>query len=116
MSDKVDWSGLPVALPSGALIPHISARRRTQVVDTVFEMLGGEQGLAAWAEKNKTDFYTKIWAKGMAKPISIETTNEDSLEGLLRALDGGEHAKVVSPDGDGGLAGVSVLDIIDQEG
>ncbi len=116
MSDKVDWLNLPVALPGGGLVPHLSGRRRMQIVDTVFEMIGGTDRFAAWAEKNPGEFYTKIYAKGMSKPISIETSNDDSLEGLLARLDGGEHAKVVSPDDAGGLSSADLLNIIDQEG
>lgn len=98
---KVNWNHLPVALPGGAMLPHLSARMRTQTVDTVFQMVGGTDRLAAWAGRpeNYGDFVTKVWAKGMAKPLSVELTDTDSLEGLLAKLDQGEHAKVVSPDG-----------------
>lgn len=101
MSEPIDWKHLPVALPGGGLLPHISGRLRTATVDAVFQMTGGVERLADWANKpeNYGEFVTKVWAKGMSKPISVETTSDDSLEGLLAALDQGEHAKVVSPDG-----------------
>lgn len=101
MSDRVDWKHLPVALPAGGMLPHISGRMRAATVDAVFQMMGGVERLADWAQKNPGEFYTKVWAKGMSKPISIEATIDGSLEDLLTQLDAGEHARVVSPDGDG---------------
>lgn len=82
------------------MLPHLSARMRTATVDTVFQMIGGPERLADWANKpeNYGDFVTKVWAKGMAKPIAVELTDSESLEGLLAKLDAGENAKVISPD------------------
>lgn len=100
MANDVEWKHLPVALPAGGMLPHISGRMRTATVDAVFVMIGGTERLADWASKNPTDFYTKIWGKGMSKPISVEVQDTDSLEGLLAALDSGEHAKVINPDGE----------------
>lgn len=93
------------------MLPHLSARMRTAVVDQVFVMTGGTERLADWATKNYGDFITKVWAKGMAKPISVEVQDSDSLEAMLTALDGGEHAKVINPDG----SDVTLEDIVARE-
>lgn len=100
MSEDHPWKHLPVALPSGGMLPHLSGRLRTATVDAVFIMMGGVERLADWANKNPTDFYTKVWAKGMSKPITVEVQDENSLEGLLAALDAGEHAKVINEEGE----------------
>lgn len=83
----------------GALLPHLSARRRTEVVDTVFNMVGGVERMADWANKpeNYGEFLTKVWAKGMAKPMHVELTQSESLEGLLDRL-ASENAKVINGD------------------
>ena len=97
--DRVQWSSLPVALPDGSLVPHLSARHRTLMVDAVFEGIGGYEGFAAWAgqPENRGDFY-KLWARGQAKATSIEHGVGDGVEGLLARLDAGESARVVSGD------------------
>lgn len=100
MANDVEWKHLPVALPGGGMLPHISGRMRTATVDAVFVMIGGTERLADWAAKNPGEFYTKIWGKGMSKPVTVEVQDTDSLESLLAALDNGEHAKVISPDGE----------------
>lgn len=120
MAGKVSWNHLPVALPGGAMLPHLSARQRTATVDAVFLMVGGAERLADWANKpeNYGEFVTKVWAKGMAKSVSAElTADAQSLEGLLAQLDAGEHAKVVSPDGRPAdpFAGVTIDELIAEE-
>lgn len=96
MANDIEWKHLPVASPEGALLVHASARLRTNIVDTVFLMIGGTERLADWATKNPTEFYTKLWGKGMAKPLAIEVSESGSLEDLLGELD---DAKVINPDG-----------------
>lgn len=99
MSNEVEWKHLPISLPNGGMLPHLSGRMRTAVVDAVFQMTGGTERLADWADKNYGEFITKVWAKGMSKPISVEVSEDGSLEDLLAALDGGEHAKIINEDG-----------------
>lgn len=96
MANDVEWKHLPIATPEGALLVHASARLRTSIVDTVFQMIGGPERLAAWADRNPGEFYTKVWAKGMAKPLAIEVTDTGSLEDLIGDLD---KAKIINPDG-----------------
>lgn len=81
--------GLTV-LPSGALLPHMSARRRNEVVDTVFEMVGGVERMAHEVNRNPEtymDFITKVWAKGLPRVSSAEHTLGGGVEDLLDRLD-----------------------------
>lgn len=98
MAQDVEWKHLPMATPEGNLLVHASARLRTNIVDTVFQMIGGTERLADWAHKNPSDFYTKLWGKGMAKPLTLEVSETGSLEDLIGDLDG-SRAKVINPDG-----------------
>jgi hypothetical protein len=99
MQDKrVQWSALPVTMPDGQLMPHMSARARTAMVDAVFQGAGGFERMLAWVEKsdeNYGEFLTKIWAKGAAKVSSTELNVSGGVEDLLAKLDAGEHARVV---------------------
>lgn len=88
---------LPTSLPGGELMPHMSAKLRTSVVDAVFEATGGFERMADWANKpdNYGEFITKVWAKGVAKPVSHELTMSDGVESLLDKLDQEERAKTI---------------------
>lgn len=97
---KISWGNLPASMPDGDLTPHMSARMRMGFVDTVFVMTGGVDRLAAWAnkEENYGDFITKVWAKGMSKPQSVEVGLTDGVEALLEELDHAEAAKTIDAD------------------
>lgn len=98
---KINWSGLPVAMPGGTLLPHMSARHRTQVFDTAFEMLGGVDRLVAWAEASDENYgdFLKLFARGQAKATTTElTAGSVSVEELLAQLDAGASAKVIGED------------------
>lgn len=94
------WT-LPEGLPGGDLIPMMSARRRTELVDALFEASGGFQRALAWIDKsddNYGEFFIKVWAKGAIRPTQIEDHRASDIEELLARLDAGEHAKVVNPE------------------
>jgi hypothetical protein len=88
MAEKIKWN-LPMALPGGELLPHMSARRRTEIVDTVFEGIGGVERLAAYASRNDENYgnFIKIWAKGQAKASSVEVHGSEGVENMLKRLD-----------------------------
>lgn len=99
----ITWGKLPLAMPGGEMVPHMSARARTQMVDALFEASGGFQKALDWIEKsdeNYGEFLTKIWAKGVAKATVVEHGLGDGVEALLAQLDGGAHARVISPQED----------------
>jgi hypothetical protein len=92
---KIKWN-LPMALPGGELLPHMSAKMRTQTVDAVFEGLGGHERLAAWAGKNDANyeaFVTKLWGKGQAKSSQVELGASEGVEAMLKRLDERERRK-----------------------
>lgn len=84
----VKWN-LPLAMPGGEILPHIDARRRTEIMSQVFEDIGGPEGLSAWASKNddnRGDFY-KMWAKGAVRATNTEVHASEGIESLLKQLD-----------------------------
>lgn len=59
-----------------------------EVVQTVFELLGGAAGMAEWAKEHPTDFYTRIFPKLIPKQINAPSAVAGStLESYLRDLD-----------------------------
>ena len=96
---RIDWSALPVAMPDGQLLPHLSARLRTQTIDALFVGSGGFERALAWIEQSDDNYkeFFKIWAKGAAKSTSVELNAGQGVEDLLARLDAGDHAKVISP-------------------
>lgn len=89
---------LPTSLPGGSLLPHMSAKLRTQTIDTLFELAGGHERALAWIEKSDDNFaeFFKIWAKGAVRSTNVELGVSDSLEALLDKLDAAENAKTIN--------------------
>lgn len=88
-------SKVPITLPGGALMPHLSARRRHEVCDTVFEMLGGTERLHHEANRDRESYweFMKLWQKGLPRAVATEhSANTDSMEKLLDRLDERERA------------------------
>jgi hypothetical protein len=88
---------LPIALPGGEMMPHMSARMRTRTIDALFEASGGFDRALAWIEhsnENFGEFFTKVWAKGAAKPMSVEHTASEGVEALLEKLDQAERQTI----------------------
>lgn len=79
------------------MMPFMSARLRTQVIDALFEASGGFERALAWIDKDDANYgeFFKIYAKGAIRPTQIEHTASESLEDALAKLDAGEHARVV---------------------
>lgn len=99
---KITFPGLPSISPAGEMLPHLSARRRMEVMDMVFEQIGGVEGFAAWADRDddhRSEFY-KMWSRGAMRSTNVEVSSALSPEDIIARLDAGEHAKVISPDGD----------------
>lgn len=55
-------------------------------VVAAFQMIGGIEKFAEWADDNPTEFYTKMFGKTIGR--EIETKSTDSVEELLKVLDG----------------------------
>ncbi len=103
------WASLPEVMPTGDLLPHMSARARRATIDAVMYNLGGEERITEWARSNDSNFevFFKTWAKGEAKPETRGNVPQDGIETILARLDAGEAAQVVN----GNLAGVDVDDV-----
>lgn len=91
---------MPLTLPGGALMPHMSARRRHEVCDIVFEMLGGVERLASVVGKNDEnymEFMTKLWGKGLPRAVATEhSVDNEGIEAALRKLDAAANAQVIN--------------------
>lgn len=74
---------------AGTLAPHIGKYARQKVLG-VFEMIGGEEAMAEWADRNKSDFYTKLFPKIIGK--EVEHTASEGVESLLAKLDAAEQS------------------------
>lgn len=87
----------PIALPGGELLPHMSARRRHEICDTVFEMIGGVDRLAHEADRDQESYweFMKLWSKGLPRAVATEHSVSDGVETLLDKLDQAERAKTI---------------------
>lgn len=94
---KRDWSHLPISMPGGTLMPHMSARMRTEQIDALYVGSGGFERAQAWINKNDDNYgeFFKIWAKGAVRSTNVLLEADDSVEAMLAKLDAGEHAKVI---------------------
>lgn len=52
-----------------------------------FERMGGPEELAVWATENKSDFYTKLFPKIIARESEVQHTR--SVDDIMDLLDGG---------------------------
>ncbi len=70
-------------------------------VIAAFEMMGGIETFAEWADENKSEFYTKLFGKTIGR--EMETKSSDSVEEYLKILDGEaeditDRVETVRPD------------------
>lgn len=95
-----DTPKFPLSLPGGQMMPHMSARRRHEIADTVFEMLGGVERLHHEANRDREsywDFMKTIWAKGLPRAVASEpTASNEQVEEMLKRLDQAENAQVIN--------------------
>lgn len=54
--------------------------------DLVFEMIGGAERMADWADKNPTEFF-KLYSKNIVKEVEQTTTITETLEQKLARLE-----------------------------
>jgi hypothetical protein len=63
-----------------------------------FEMIGGVERMADWADKNPTEFYTKIFTKTITKEVELNAS--EGIEDLLLRLDGHQRSREPAIDAD----------------
>lgn len=93
----------PMTMPGGDIMPHMSARNRTRMMDLVFEGSGGFDRLLAFAEKNDENYtvFFKEWAKGAVRSSNVEVGVSEGVENLLDRLDARDkaaNAQVINAD------------------
>jgi hypothetical protein len=78
---------LPATVSAGSdgavMVNH--GRYHRQAVATAFEMCGGIDRLADWADKNYGEFVTKLFPRLIPKEVEVGTSQ--GVEDLLRQLD-----------------------------
>lgn len=86
--------------PAGGLVPFMSARRRHEICDIVFENLGGTQRLEHEANRDHESYwkFMGLWAKGLPRAVSQQHTADAGVEDLLDRLDKATNAKVINGD------------------
>ncbi len=72
--------------PSGNLVVNAGNYSRASII-AAFEMNGGLEAFADWAEDNKTEFYTKLFTKLIGREAVAEAPKGDKVEDLLDFLD-----------------------------
>jgi len=84
--------------PAGGLVPFMSARRRHEICDVVFENLGGAQRLEHEANRDQESFwkFMSLWAKGLPRAATTEHTASTGVEDLLDRLDRADKAKTIN--------------------
>lgn len=70
---------------TGMLTVNAGKYSRAAVI-AAFEMMGGLETFAEWADENKSEFYTKMFGKVIGREVEHKTP--DSLEDILGILDG----------------------------
>ena len=71
------------------MLPHMSARLRTETIDALFVGMGGYEKAKAFFQKSDENYleFIKIWAKGAARSSNVEVTASDGIESMLKRLD-----------------------------
>jgi hypothetical protein len=72
------------SVSNGELIVSAGKYSRAAII-AVFEMNGGVEAFAEWAELNKTEFYTKLFPKLIGR--ETEEKAPDNVEDLLLEID-----------------------------
>lgn len=85
---------LPDTDADGQLYQHVG-RYAGRMVLTAFDMIGGVDRLADWADKNPGEFFTKVFPKVIAKPHEVSVS--EGVENLLERLDDADRAERAVP-------------------
>lgn len=68
----------------GAVIAH-AGRYARECVLVAFEMIGGVERMADWADKNPDQFFTKLFPKVINREVEVNAS--EGIEDLLLRLD-----------------------------
>lgn len=87
---------LPEVSPANNLakLPMISAeqyqhvgRYAGAVVMSVFEQIGGVNRMAAWADTNPTDYFTKLFPKMISRSQQVDISGTLTIDDAIRRLE-----------------------------
>lgn len=75
----------------------MSARMRTEIIDAVFDGVGGAERMRAWVEASDENYaeFIKLWARGAVRSTNVELTASEGIENLLEKLDRADSAKLI---------------------
>lgn len=75
-------------------VPVISAEQYQHVgrfagaiVLSVFEQIGGAPRMAAWADSNPTDFYTKLFPKMISRSQQVDVSGSVTIDDAINRLE-----------------------------
>ncbi len=94
---RLPHAASPYGDADGAVLAH-AGRYARECVLIAFEMIGGVERMADWADKNPEAFFTKVFPKVITK--EVEVTASEGIEDLLLRLDGGERTTAREPAAD----------------
>lgn len=91
-------SKFPMVAPGGQLLAGLSARRRAEQFDALYEASGGFERALAWIEKsddNYEKFFLGPYAKGAQRAVNVEHSAGASMEDLLEKMDRAANAQTI---------------------
>lgn len=80
------------------MTPYMSARKRTELFDNLFEAAGGFVRALAWIEKsdeNYEKFFLGPYAKGALRAVNVEHTAGKGIEDMIEKLDKAANAMTI---------------------
>lgn len=98
--DGVEVPGTDVLQPTRDLarLPMISAEAYQHVgrfagalVMSCFEQIGGLPRMAAWADTNPTDFYTKLFPKMISRSQQVDVSGSITIDDAITRLERGSR-------------------------
>lgn len=81
---------------SGEAYQHLG-RYSGALVAACFERIGGLDRMAAWADGNPTDFYTKLFPKVIQKSASVDHSGTITIDDAIARV---EHGGVIEAEFD----------------
>ncbi len=98
--DLERFSKVTTVNSAGELMVNAGRYSRGAVI-AAFEMMGGLDTFVDWASENKSEYYTKMFAKTIGR--EVENKSSDSVEEYLKILDGEaedvtDRVETVRPD------------------
>lgn len=67
-------------------VPNKASRVAKDAIWAVFDGLGGEEAMLAWARENQTQFYASVWPRILPKPVEVSGPDGGPVEMTERTL------------------------------